>query len=312
MLGLFGSNFGADSARVVFGGIEVSPVNVVSNSHTAIIFQLPPGAGTDIPVFVRVGAKSSNVMSFRYDMPRITQISPSVFDAEGDVLEVQGVNFGQTATAAGDVRIAINGEPCTNVQIGGVSTPLWQLRDGVPFLRCQTARTVVGQKTVTVQVAGYNVTYGTALKAQCTAGFYGQEAWTPSLLDDGSCAKPCSAASLRCMTLYNATAQSYEDPACWSVAPCTEVTLVDGARVNCTALTREDEYCLPCPPGSVCSASNGVLPVEPVAAVGYWRSIVSCGSERSHRSQCYAFDSCSPTEACTGHNRCSVGYTGEK
>jgi hypothetical protein len=284
----------------------------VSSSHTDIIFRLPPGAGAEIPVFVRVGAKSSNVVYFSYDMPRITQISPSVFDAEGDVLEVQGLNFGQTATAAGDVRITVRDELCTNVQIGGVSTPLWQLGDGVPFLRCQTPRTVVGQKIVAVQVAGYNVTYATPLKAQCMAGFYGQAAWTPSLRQDGSCATPCSPASVRCMRLYNATSHSYEDPACWSVAPCTEVTLVDGERANCTALTRQDEYCLPCPPGSVCPASNGVLPVEPVAAVGYWRSVVPCGPERVHRSQCYTFDSCSPTDACTGDNRCSVGYTGEK
>lgn len=88
ILGIVGESFGNSGARVYFDGVELAFKQLLVTSHTVITFSLPPGTGTSIPVTVRVGTKLSNTVYFDYDMPRITQISPAIFDAEGDVLEV--------------------------------------------------------------------------------------------------------------------------------------------------------------------------------------------------------------------------------
>jgi hypothetical protein len=99
--------------------------------------------------------------------------------------------------------------------------------------------------------------------------------------------------------------------------------LATGDAANCTILTRQDEYCAPCPVGSACQDFTTLYSVEPVASQGYWRSalktgddnsdgIFTCPPTRNHRAYCWDFSPCLPGNACEGDNECARGYTEQK
>ncbi|KAH8079467.1 calcium ion binding protein [Aureococcus anophagefferens] len=134
----------------------------------------------------------------------------------------------------------------------------------------------------------------------CANDHYGQVADQVHVEADGSCHEEC-----------------VEDDA----RACAVVHLPDGNVKNCTVLTREDEYCLECPLGSMCDAWTTVYPIEPYAESGYYRLDlgdageydVSCDAFREHRPfYCYDFSPCSPADACVGANECAEGYTQTK
>jgi hypothetical protein len=55
------------------------------------------------------------------------------------VIQLQGYNFGETSTFAGNVVVEIGGESCTAVTISGSSALVWQITStGVPYLWCTT------------------------------------------------------------------------------------------------------------------------------------------------------------------------------
>jgi hypothetical protein len=106
----------------------------------------------------------------------------------------------------------------------------------------------------------------------------------------------------------------------WSCMSNAE--LATGERSNCTILSRQDEFCVPCPPGSECADFTTLFSVEPISVVGFWRDAVKegdpfypqfrCDQKRKHRPYCWDFQPCSPPEACAGSNTCSKGYTMNK
>ena len=89
--------------------------------------------------------------------------------------------------------------------------------------------------------------------------------------------------------------------------------------MNCTVISRHDEYCQPCPGGAICE-NNPHYSEEPESMYGYWKFEVpvteeNCGDsfeERKHRENCYEVVPCAPADACVGENKCGYGYTGEK
>jgi hypothetical protein len=106
------------------------------------------------------------------------------------------------------------------------------------------------------------------------ADYYGQEAFTaypvyPKGYNESSTStiycETCSAAQEACMDKWNSTSKTYSDSTCYDYSPCVSYTspFKSNLKLNCTAVNRENEYCLSCVTGSTCSAPNGVTPVEP-------------------------------------------------
>lgn len=88
---LTGSSFGL-SPTVTFGGVTVTSTRLSHSQVTAIV---PPGEGTNRQVRVDVDGRSSNALSFSYDAPQITLISPATGPTSGNVpITVVGSNFG--------------------------------------------------------------------------------------------------------------------------------------------------------------------------------------------------------------------------
>ena len=196
------------------------------------------------------------------------------------------------------------------------------------------------------------------VRGVCSSGFYGQEAWTVFTARDAVaasagggeagggaaaaysapyCARPCSAEAMNahnleaggraCSGRYDSSSGGFvlnapfteADPACADEWSClVNAELASGERANCTVLTREDEYCAPCPTGSACVDYTSLYSVEPVSVPGFWRASRRAGAEgfpgdprRSHRPYQWDFLPCGPSEACLGNNVCKRGYTSQ-
>lgn len=163
---------------------------ITEHTHDHITMTTPGGVGTDRPVEVVTfdGEKpltrydelpeplyKSEPLIFNYLPPEVTFIIPNRIDAEGEAIEVNGVNFGRSedmhnwAAHERIVNVTINDDPCLN--------PERQTRRGRAILRCDAQRLKVGFKNVTILVAGqYGHVYEEegAFEAQCTKNFYGQ------------------------------------------------------------------------------------------------------------------------------------------
>jgi hypothetical protein len=192
-------------------------------------------------------------------------------------------------------------------------------------------------------VAGQNLTrdaLNSGIRGVCQSGFYGQPAWTIFTNPDVTCEMPCDDSDVnthnpkgrRCTAFFDSTGtKSYrleepfteDSPECkddWSCMVNEE--LATGKRTNCTILSRQDEYCVPCPAGSECADFTTLFSVEPISVPGFWRDEVQegdpfypqfrCDPRRRHRPYCWDFQPCSPPEACAGSNTCSKGYTMNK
>ena len=83
---------------------------ITNNTHTSIVFQLPPGQGVNLTIVVNTGAQSSVPLSvFSYNPPVITDVSPLLGPTDGNAdLVVTGLNFGTTTWT-----IIFNGATCT-------------------------------------------------------------------------------------------------------------------------------------------------------------------------------------------------------
>ena len=332
---LRGDNFGRDPPSVFFGN-EASPSVAQPDDdnlkHEVVYAEVPPGAGT-VSLRVAAGGASSNAVPFRYDAPVVESVSPnapvsgtasSTWVGGGESIEIYGSNFGASAAAAGDVRVYVGGLNCTalpsgiilafqedgtkthserddaergarrprgRARAGTSETDIWQYNNGNPFLRCFAPLLPVGPASLEVSVAGRNGSYPASaelIAATCPDGYYGQRAGEAFTDETGACEELCGA------TCANASTTTR----------------------GCAEITPRAEYCLPCPAGSTCDTHAYGYVVEPYALEGYYRldlrddNEISCGEYREHRPEfCYAFEPCSPSEACTGDNRCERGYT---
>ena len=354
-LALYGENFGrldAGVQSVYFGEVELehisnNPAGSVPTSevhyvgHNEIHIKVPPGVGTNIPVTVRVGDRKSDPTMFHYDPPFVEQVNPDRPNAVGDVITIEGVNFGPTLELAGDITILIGQImydekqqnytewlPCPGPSFGdgenAVPFEIWQQKGtGRPYLWCQLPEVTVGPKHLMVSVAGRNVTIDRTVSdfsPKCVATYYGQQEdalYYGPILD--MCGRECEIDSWKCMDSWDDIARNDTQVECQDTLHCTKYLDLHGDMKNCTVLTRQDEYCRPCPGGASCEV-NSQYDEEPVSMEGYWRhdrvsSEETCGEDyewRKHRTHCYEVTPCSPFTACVGENTCAFGYTGAK
>ncbi|KAJ8606751.1 hypothetical protein CTAYLR_009739 [Chrysophaeum taylorii] len=345
---IVGENFGTSlEATVNWDGSALDDSYVLSVDHEAIEFMPPQSSGTDIPVRVTIGSRESNVGYFSYDPPWVTRTSPTDFDADGDSIYLYGRNFGQTKSDAGSpIRVWIGDAKCE-----AIASSIWQQDDDDEvYLWCETEDSVrVGYKSLKVEVAYQNNSWDAddeKIYAECGSGKYGQEAFQVYSTEYGYCYSEnnldwdCSAYAAKCMNHWNSNISTEYDESlaydvyyekggwltadeeaidCYTENPCKDSYLWGAdANVNCSVLTRFDEFCVDCPAGSTCDDFNSLYPVEPVATSGHYRlqldglSGSNCATNREHRTVCWEFVSCSPTDACLGNNTCDEGYTKSK
>ncbi|GMH66617.1 hypothetical protein TL16_g04474 [Triparma laevis f. inornata] len=284
-------------------------------------------------------------------------VGQTVFYREGEEDDDEGEGADTDTDTDGGRRMAEDGEEqvytkalnrtewvsCSAPTFGDVAFPIWQQRgSGNPYLWCQTPRMRVGPKHMKVSVAGQNVTVDRSQELiipYCLEGTYGQQGDTAyqgidrtlpgnndlekSLSGIGKCKAPCMKESRRCKGSWDDFSRTILDETCDDVHFCGDYdeVLPEGGvdTVNCTILTREDEYCDACPGGASCEL-NTQYAEEPAAMEGYWRyewpaSEETCGESwdvRKHRQMCYSVVPCAPFEACAGDNVCGHGYTGSK
>ena len=159
---------------------------------------------------------------------------------------------------------------------------------------------------------------GDRITTQCQYGSYGQEDWRAWTDNDGHCKVECAPESIACRDSWDPVKGEHTLEACKNVHYCVEhLSLFGGLESNCTALTPKDEFCVDCPPGSICEEPSRVFPIETESLPGYYResypsSIKRCDKDRMHRAECYGFSPCEPAEACLGMNVCEDGYTRNK
>ena len=135
---------------------------------------------------------------------------------------------------------------------------------------------------------------------------------------------PCTDQQRRCRDeLYDAVAGAFSDASCEALPACgsllakaEDLGLPFDVPFDCSAVTTQDEYCAPCPPGATCRPSDPV-PMEPVADEGFYRVLTEraagdCSDGREHRALCYSVVPCLPADACEGGNVCKKGYTGTR
>jgi len=211
---------------------------------------------------------------------------------------------------------------CSKPKFGDVEFPIWQQKgSSSPYLWCQIPRVTVGPKHIRLSVAGQNVTVGKSaelVRPFCSEGFYGQE--ENSVYEGpipGMCKEYSNLLQEQCGSVWDEdlrimTPDEFGNrEKCMDIKHSEQFTEMDGNVVNCTVLTRQNEYCTKCPAGSTCSL-NTQFAEEPVGLEGMWRhefpsNEESCGEDfldREHRSHCYSLVPCGPPEACAGDNVC--------
>ena len=167
---LVGTNFGMAAAGVQTVYFDGGAMSVTILSHTKALVTIPEGTGTNIPIAFEIGTgavMTSNELSFSYDPPYITEVSPNTPDAEGDTISIYGNNFGSSLATAGKISVRIGGEPCLGVSAsstddddGESRAEIWQESSSAgAYLWCQSARLTVGSQAVEVTVAGQNVSW---------------------------------------------------------------------------------------------------------------------------------------------------------
>ena len=171
---LLGANFGVLPPVVSFGRMPVSSVCgssagsnstcfvrspcIVDSSHSAILLRSPVDMGANIPVVVGVeqlvdGIAVPNAppfvtapQIFNFSRPTISIVSPYPYNANGDQLIFQGVNYGDVENP---VTILLNGEVCGNATWNLDRT----LFGGAQYLTCAAPNQVAGYKNISLRVA---------------------------------------------------------------------------------------------------------------------------------------------------------------
>ncbi len=101
---LSGSSFGS-SGTLSVGGNIVAPS---SWTHNSVEFAMPPGQGTNIPIYLTVSGAQSNTVHFSYSPPSITGVVPSLGPTIGGTpLTISGDNFGMSGA------VTVGGIPCS-------------------------------------------------------------------------------------------------------------------------------------------------------------------------------------------------------
>lgn len=246
-----------------------------------------------------MGSRISASVDFSYDPPYVEYVTPNTPNANGDTLEINGHNFAESIDDAGAIALTIGGLPCEPVQVGDVAASIWQVNaDNEPYLWCQTGKMTVGPKPIVVEIAGQNVTFekeDDRVSMQCAYGYYGQEEWRAWTGLDGQCRYHCSDESEACMEMgsWNEETGEHDVEGCKEQHFCTgHTSFFDDIQTNCTALTPQDEFCVECPPGSICGTPSIIYPVEPDSLEGYYRlsdpaTEEVCEPDRLHRTECY-------------------------
>ena len=93
---------------------------------------------------------------------------------------------------------------------------------------------------------------------------------------------------------------------CETVQPCAATWIAAaGAFRNCSVISRQDEFCIAAPPGSLVDDLENAR--EPYSVGGYFRldlhdeETITCDPLHDHRdAYCYDFRPCAPNDACEG------------
>ncbi|HUX33533.1 MAG TPA: IPT/TIG domain-containing protein [Gemmatimonadaceae bacterium] len=129
-----GTNFGS-SPTVTFGSAVAT---VISANATAITVTSPPGEGT-VPVVITSGTLQSNSVSYAYDAPALSALSPASGPAAGGTsVDLTGINFGLNPTVTfGGVAATVVSHTHTTIT---VTSPA-----GTPGASVPVIVTVAGQ-----------------------------------------------------------------------------------------------------------------------------------------------------------------------
>jgi hypothetical protein len=200
---LKGSNFGTYGRVIYWGGVDVTTLSDAGGGscnvclladgvtdpqcdHETIKFTVPKGVGENIPVYVvRGSTQSTTAMYFSYDPPYVTGVSPSTPDAEGDVIYIEGQNFGPSISLAGAINVSIGGVSCGAVSGASIWQSDFKVSD-LPYILCKSGRLKVGYQNVTVGIAKQEARFSEAdkvLRTSCNDGYFGQEAWAPYMVN---------------------------------------------------------------------------------------------------------------------------------
>ena len=151
--------------EITLGGQVCS---MLSHNHYQATCLAPSGMGSDVPLVVTVGGRSSllnNASIFSYDPPVITNVIPNIPNAAGgDSIEIDGHNFGPTNSP---VSVTIGGIPCLGAS--------WY---NDALLKCTTQSDTVGPKNMSVLAANRTTPFvwyeeQGMIEYRCESGSYG-------------------------------------------------------------------------------------------------------------------------------------------
>ncbi|GBG32619.1 Protocadherin Fat 4 [Hondaea fermentalgiana] len=306
------------------------------HTHEEIIFQIPPGAGLNLVILLRVGnqetyAEDSTAngtvadarIRFNYLAPTVSRLSPGSLDVDsyefadaggGESVNVRGDNFGGVLS---NTTLYFDGRICPDSQW---RSPDEDLTSGLPFLSCTPEADVVGPRDLFVCVSN-----------QATRVGIGER--DPTLLLEAdrimraSNTSELSTEDQTSVDYFHSLVTSRYNTRCKSESERSGNILGQYGGLN--------QLCVECPSGSVCDKGDALLE-DPYAASGYYRLDVvvfeedgvsitdraqsRCPQERWDRDllatypsmtledTCSDYVACQPAEACVGANECGEGY----
>ena len=110
-LKLNGINMGVDGADITLGAKTSAACTLVSQNHSQIVLDVPPGVGTGHELTVDVGGNVVKI-ALDYASPSIGRVRSRVSQADGALqLVLEGENFGLEQQ-----RLLVNGEECRGAQ----------------------------------------------------------------------------------------------------------------------------------------------------------------------------------------------------
>ena len=184
LLALTGVNFGAGGSVEMGGGSDWKECRIEQYSNVLIVCRTPAGYGTGKQLRMSVqGQTAISTQFFGYDPPAVSGVLPNPVDPRGgDVVTVQGENFGPSQTAS---SVSLLGFDSATSNLTGTAlacgSARWMPFGGAtsePVITCRMPATTVGQYLVAVNVAERNSTTvlvsPVVLVAQCLQNFYGQ------------------------------------------------------------------------------------------------------------------------------------------
>lgn len=161
---------------------------ILSIEHETIRIRPPSGFGLDRELVVLVNGQTNRDApagssdtelggpreSFDFAAPEVRTVTPTPYNADGQALEIQGANFGDSSVSD-NVTVVVDETDCANA--------LWQLdargevAGGLPFITCDAQRDTVGAKSASVIVGGVNgivEELDQRFVSVCTPDFYGR------------------------------------------------------------------------------------------------------------------------------------------